>query len=79
MLQSVFGYTDYRKYLADYYTVKKKENPSFSHTVLSQKAGFKNKGFIHTVIHGTRNMSKPSIVKISEAIGLKKTTNISRL
>jgi uncharacterized protein (TIGR02147 family) len=64
----VFEYSDYRKYLLDYYTLQKSERPSFSYQVLAQKAGFKDKGFIHSVIHGTKNLSKPSIIKLSLAL-----------
>jgi uncharacterized protein (TIGR02147 family) len=69
----VFEYTDYRKYLADWYNEKKKANSSFSYNAFAQKAGFKNKGFFHTVIYDKRNLSKPSVVKICQAIGLTKS------
>jgi uncharacterized protein (TIGR02147 family) len=72
-MPNVFDYTDYRKYLLDYYLAKKKDNPSFSYTCLSVRAGFKNKGFLHSVLHGRKNLSKSSIVKLVTAIGLKKT------
>jgi uncharacterized protein (TIGR02147 family) len=70
---NVFSYTDYRKYLLDYYQEKKKDNQAFSYNSFSIKAGFRNKGFLHTVLHGSRNLSKSSIVKIVTAIGLKKS------
>ncbi|MGA2508190.1 MAG: TIGR02147 family protein [Chitinispirillaceae bacterium] len=70
---NVFSYTDYRKYLLDYYQEKKKDNQTFSYNSFSIKAGFRNKGFLHTVLHGSRNLSKSSIVKIVTAIGLKKS------
>jgi uncharacterized protein (TIGR02147 family) len=70
---NVFDYTDYRKYLLDYYQEKKKDNQAFSYNSFSIKAGFRNKGFLHTVLHGSRNLSKSSIVKIVTAIGLKKS------
>jgi uncharacterized protein (TIGR02147 family) len=70
---NVFDYTDYRKFLLDYYNEKKKDNSSFSYNCLSIRAGFKNKGFLHTVIHGSKNLSKSSIIKIVRAIGMKKS------
>jgi uncharacterized protein (TIGR02147 family) len=72
-MPTVFDYTDYRKYLLDFYKDKKADNPSFSYNSFSTKAGFKNKGFLHTVLHGSKNLSKSSIVKIVNAIGLKKS------
>lgn len=73
MVPNVFEYTDYRKYLLAYYNEKKMGNPAFSYNILSSKAGFKNKGFLHTVIHGTKNLSKSSIVKLANALGMKKS------
>lgn len=72
-MPNVFEYTDYRKYLADWYKEKKTSNPAFSYNAFAQKAGFKNKGFFHTVIYDKRNLSKPSAVKICQAIGLTKS------
>jgi uncharacterized protein (TIGR02147 family) len=69
---NVFEYTDYRSYLLDYYKEKKAGNASFSYNGFSTKAGFKNKGFLHTVLHGSKNLSKSSIIKLINAIGLKK-------
>jgi uncharacterized protein (TIGR02147 family) len=67
----VFEYTDYRKYLLDCYNQRKSENPSFSYNTLATKAGFKNKGFVHSVIRNRKNLSKTSIVRLAEALGLK--------
>jgi uncharacterized protein (TIGR02147 family) len=68
MRKTVFEYTDYRAYLADYYAAQKAANPLFSYQVFARKAGFKDKGFIHSVIHGQKNLSKQSTVKISLAL-----------
>jgi uncharacterized protein (TIGR02147 family) len=66
---SVFDYSDYRKYLSDFYALHKAKTPSFSYQVFAQRAGFRDKGFFHSVIHGSKNMSKSSIVKVSLALG----------
>lgn len=67
-MPDVFDYTDYRAYLADCYREKKQLNPHFSYAVWSGKVGFGNKGFLHNVIHGTKNLSKQSVVKISRSL-----------
>jgi uncharacterized protein (TIGR02147 family) len=72
-MPNVFEYTDYRKYLADWYNEKKTSNKAFSYNTFAQKAGFKNKGFFHTVIYDKRNLSKPSAIKICQAIGFAKS------
>jgi uncharacterized protein (TIGR02147 family) len=64
----VYEYSDYRKYLSDYYKERKAKNPGFSFTVFSKMANFANKGFIHNVIHGTKNLSKQSVYKLSKAL-----------
>jgi uncharacterized protein (TIGR02147 family) len=69
---NVYEYTDYRAFLKDYYKEKKAANPVFSYNSFSLKAGFKNKGFLYGAIHGSKNLSKSSIIKVSNALGLKK-------
>jgi uncharacterized protein (TIGR02147 family) len=69
-MPNIFNYTDFRKYLNDYYLERKKETPWFSYNSFSQKIGFKNKGFIYNIIHQNKNLSTSSIIKISQAIGL---------
>lgn len=68
---NIFNYIDYRKFLADYYLEQKGRNHAFSYQFFSNKLGFKNKGFIFNVISNRKNLSKSSIVKISQAINLK--------
>ena len=70
-MPDIFTYVDYRKFLSDYYTESKDVNSSFSYQAFSNKAGFKNKGFIFNVICGRKNLSKSSVIKISQTIKLK--------
>ncbi len=72
MAPCVFEYTDYRKYLNDYFAYGKEKTKAFSYKFLSIKAGFKNKGFIYNVMHGSKNLSKESAVKLSRALSLNK-------
>ncbi len=69
---NVFDYTDYRKFLEDYYEERKAANPSFSYQVLAQKAGFTNKGFVYNLVKGKRGLSKSNFFKMREALGLNK-------
>lgn len=71
-MPNIYEYTDYRKFLADWYNYKKNANHAFSYNGFAQKAGFKNKGFFHTVIHDKRNLTKSSLIKVVQAIGLTK-------
>ena len=70
-MESIFAYTDYRTFLADYYDHHKTQNPTFSYQMLSDKAGFSNRGFLHNVITGSKNLSKSSAVQLSQAMQLK--------
>ncbi|MGA2508273.1 MAG: TIGR02147 family protein [Chitinispirillaceae bacterium] len=69
-MPDIFTYTDYRTFLADYYCHHKAENPAFSYQLLSDKAGFSNRGFIFNVITGKKNLSRSSAVKLSQALRL---------
>ncbi len=69
-LKTIFSYEDYRTFLADYYETKKAEDAPFSYRLFSTKAGFGNKGFLYNVIQGRRNLSKPSIVRLAQAMEL---------
>lgn len=68
----VYEYLDYRKYLQDYYAVRKNANPNFSYRTLSDKMGFKTKDFIHRVMRGERNLTQQSIPKVCLGIGFTK-------
>jgi uncharacterized protein (TIGR02147 family) len=72
-MPSVFKYQDYRKFLADYYDEKKGSSASFSYQNFSRKAGFTSKSFIFNVIKGRKNLSRGSVVKLCEMLGLGKT------
>ncbi|MBD3392018.1 MAG: TIGR02147 family protein [Chitinivibrionales bacterium] len=69
-MPDIFLYTDYRNYLRDLYDEKKAEQKSFSYHYLSRKAGLRNKGFLHNVIHGRKNLSKVSVLKLAKALEL---------
>jgi uncharacterized protein (TIGR02147 family) len=71
-MKDLFSYTDYRKYLADFYGEHKKKTPSFSYSVLAQKAGFRTKTFLHKVIHGEKELPRQSVYAVAQAMGLKK-------
>ncbi|MDD5676102.1 MAG: TIGR02147 family protein [Chitinivibrionales bacterium] len=70
---NLFAYTDYRKYLCDYYNAKKASNPDYSYQCLAQKAGINNRGFAYNIINGKKALSKSNCFKISKALGHSKT------
>lgn len=69
---NVFDFVDFREYLKGYYDDKKRGNPHFSYQLLTQKAGFSNRGFVFNVIKGTKCLSKMHCFKLSQALGHSK-------
>ena len=65
---NIFDYTDYRKYLADYYSLQKIVNPAFSYRYFAKKAGINSSGFYKELIDGKRSLSRSLILKFSGAI-----------
>ena len=70
-MNSIYLYVDFREYLHDFYSEKKKKS-RFSFREFSRLAGFSSPVFIKLVIEGKANLRKASIVKLSNAMGLKK-------
>jgi uncharacterized protein (TIGR02147 family) len=71
-IPNICEYTDYRKFLKDYYEAVKAKNPGFSYQVFSQKAGIRSKGFLYNIFTGARNLSKANILGLAEAMKLGK-------
>jgi uncharacterized protein (TIGR02147 family) len=69
-MKSVFSYIDFRQYIRDFYE-EKKQKSRFSYREFSRMAGFTSPVFIKLVIEGKANVSKPSIVKLCNAMELK--------
>jgi uncharacterized protein (TIGR02147 family) len=67
---NIYEYLDYRRFLQDFYAKRKEENPSFSYENFARKAGLKSKGMVHDILTGKRPLSKDSLFKVAEALGL---------
>ena len=68
---SIFDYTDFRKYLTDYYEDQKKGNSRFSYRSLTALAGI-NPGNFTKMLQGERNFSLTSAMKLAYALKLNK-------
>jgi uncharacterized protein (TIGR02147 family) len=68
-MTSVFAYTDYRTYLAEWLAEKEKSHPSFSSAVFEQMAGISDGGILHDVLRGDRDLDRENVMKISRAVG----------
>jgi uncharacterized protein (TIGR02147 family) len=67
---SIYGYTDYRGYLKDFYEFKKDSARGYSYRSFSKTAGFSSPNFLKLVIDGKRNISPEAIDKFIKALRL---------
>lgn len=70
--REIIYYTDYRKFLKDYYTTRKAQVKGFTYQVFAQKAGFSAASFLKMVIDGKKNLTKTSCAQVAEAMHLTK-------
>jgi uncharacterized protein (TIGR02147 family) len=68
----VVDYTDYRKYLLDYYTMQKKAKSAFSYRFFARKAGFNSIGLYKDVVEGRQSLGRGLTMKFSKALGHSK-------
>jgi uncharacterized protein (TIGR02147 family) len=66
----IYKYLDYRLYLKDYYSFKKKHSPDFSYRYFSEQVGVKAPNFLQWLIEGKRNLALKTIPKVSRALQL---------
>ncbi len=66
----IINYTDYRKFLRDYFDSRKKSIPHFSFRILSEKTGFASPSFLRLVIEGKKNLSGKSVLQVARALRL---------
>lgn len=66
----VFDYTDYRKYLDDYYRDQKRQSKAFSYRFFARKVGIRSVGLYKDVVEGRQSLGQSLIVKFSAALGL---------
>ncbi len=67
----LFGYTDYRKYLRDYYEAKRASQREFTHRFIAQAIGFKSTGTFAQILQGKTNMAPDTVARFIRFLGLK--------
>ncbi|MDB5050475.1 MAG: hypothetical protein JWO30_3546 [Fibrobacteres bacterium] len=68
----LFQYTDYRKYLRDYYEAKRAAQKAFTHRHIAQAIGFKSTGTFAQILQGKTNISPQTILRFVHFLDLKK-------
>ncbi len=70
-MKPIFEYTNYRKYLSDYYHHQKENSAFFSFRYFSKRAGFNSPQMFKYIMDGERNLGPESIEKFISALRLK--------
>ena len=68
-MKEIVEYTDYRKYIQDYYDERKRCS-AFSWHAFAQKAGFSSDVYLKYVCEGKKNLSIASAGSVANAMGL---------
>jgi uncharacterized protein (TIGR02147 family) len=69
-MNDIYTYTNYRQFLQDFFTSKKKQNSRFSLKMFADKAGFKARDHILRVMNGQSNLSYEGGRKLGLAMDL---------
>jgi len=68
-LPNVESYRDYRAFLRDYFTAKKRSDPRFSHRAFAARAGFTSSALVPLLIQGKRNLTPRYLDGFARALG----------
>jgi uncharacterized protein (TIGR02147 family) len=71
-MPDLFTYTDYRKFLKDYYEEQKAKDAKFSHRYFTMKVGFSSSGYFSDVLAGKKNLSGAFMLKFAKALKFSK-------
>ncbi len=69
-MERIEFYTDYRKFLHNYYVEQKKHHSYFSYRYFSQKAGLSSPALYQEVVKGRRNLTQRTIGAFIKGMGL---------
>lgn len=68
----LYAYTDYRKFLRDYYEAKRAAAKEFTHRHIAQAIGFKSTGTFAQILQGKTNISPQTLARFTEFLAFKK-------
>lgn len=68
---SIYGYTDFRSYLSDFYAYRKQLPGGYSYRMFSRDAGFSSPNILKLVIEGKRNIGEKSFQSFINALKLE--------
>ena len=68
---NIYGYTNYRTYLKDFFEHKKKNKAGYSYRVFAREAKLSSPNYLKLLIDGKRNLGEKTIPNIIQALGLE--------
>lgn len=69
-MPDVFAYSNYARFLRDYYAEKKRANPKYSYAVLSRQAGLRSRSNLIEIANGKTPLSRLRVFQVARAMGL---------
>lgn len=69
-MPSIYDYTDYRRFLQDYYGWAKQNKGGFSHRAFLAKAGMSGPTYLKRVMEGLHDLTPASTLKFAKALEL---------
>src|SRR5579885_1121656 len=70
---SIYDYMDYRGFLKDQFSERKKQNPLFSYRSFNRVAGITSSAFLKQVIDGKRNLGDRGIRMIARGFKMNES------
>jgi uncharacterized protein (TIGR02147 family) len=72
MMPDILAYTNYRKFIKDFYEFQKTQKGVFSYQYFATKAGFKSKASLANITSGAQSLAKNRIYDVGRAMKLGK-------
>lgn len=70
-IPSIYDYLDHRRFLAEWFRAKKKENPRYSYRLFARRADQRSPSLLHHIIEGKRNLTAATTESFITAVGLQ--------
>jgi uncharacterized protein (TIGR02147 family) len=67
----IFGFSDFREFLAEYYRQRKAEDPRFSHRFIMEKVGASSPSWFNDVVKGRINLTASYLIRLGRLLKLK--------
>ncbi len=72
----IFEYLNYREFLKDYISEKRKRDRAFTHRAILAKMGVSSTGYLSNIFSGKKNLSKTQVSDLSAILELNERERI---